>query len=96
MRGGGLGGAASGASDIVDGANPVMHCGTAASKPNVKNNHSHGVSLQRKVSVFTSGPPVLLLQVGEETNSHHMTCEGGDTTASQPLATPPFNAGIGS
>lgn len=43
MRGGGLGGAASGASDIVDGANPVMHCGTAASKPNVKNKHSHGV-----------------------------------------------------
>lgn len=40
VRGGGLGGAASGTSDIVDGANPATHCGPAALKLKVKNKHS--------------------------------------------------------
>lgn len=45
VRGGGLGGAASGASDIVDGTNPTIHSGIVVSRLNVKNKYFFGVFL---------------------------------------------------
>lgn len=45
MRAGGLGGAASGASDIVDGTNPAMHSGIVVSRLNVKNKYFCSVFL---------------------------------------------------
>lgn len=53
VRGGGLGGAASGASDMVDDSDPAMRCGTAVSDLTVKKLFPWGVYMWTCTGVFT-------------------------------------------
>lgn len=84
VRGGGLGGAASGASDIVDDGDTAMHRGTAVSAPKVKRQipWSEGVCVRgggHTVCVSVRSLQVLLVLIlqlsvsHKDTNSHRTT-----------------------
>lgn len=81
MSGGGLGGAASGASDMVDDGDAAMHSGTAASDRKVKKDSFCGprpgvcaqVCVHRCVSVRVFSSAASAQVFPEETNSHRTT-----------------------